>query len=156
LSASYSYSLDNLGDLNFNLLYNYVTKHETQALPDSPWEDNLNELPYFEQRANFSTTYTYENLTVNWTTVFQGSIYDDKDASYFYNDIEAVVIHNAQVRYVFGNDIPVEVYAGIDNVLDQDPPFLPEGYKHGQAQTATASPYSRIGRMFYLGTVVKF
>jgi len=156
LEANYMYSLGEYGDLNFNLLYNYVTKHQTKALPDSNWEDNLNELPYFEQRANFSTTYSYEDLTINWTTVFQGSIFDDKDASYFNNDIDAVVIHNAQARYTFGNETPIEVYAGIDNVFDQDPPFLPEGYKNGQAQTATASPYSRIGRMFYVGTVVKF
>ena len=156
LEASYKYAMGDLGDLKFKLFYNYVTKHQTKALPDSPWEDNLNELPYFEQRANFSTTYKYEDLTVNWTTVYQGSIYDDKDASYFNNDIDAVVIHNAQVRYVFGTDTRVEVYAGVDTVFDQDPPFLPEGYKNGQAQTATASSYSRIGRMFYLGTSVKF
>ncbi|MBU2894904.1 TonB-dependent receptor [Colwellia sp. D2M02] len=156
LEASYKYSLGDYGDVNFKLLYNYVSKHQTKALPDSPWEDNLNELPYFEQRGNFSSTYRYEDLTVNWTTVYQGSIYDDKDASYFNNDIDAVVIHNAQVRYIFGDETPVEVYAGVDNVFDQDPPFLPEGYKHGQAQTATASSYSRIGRMLYLGTKIKF
>lgn len=156
LEASYKYALDNLGELNFKLIYNYVTKHQTKALPDEPWIDNLGELPYFEQRANFSTTYQYEDLTVNWTTVYQGSIYDDKGASYFNNDIDAVVIHNAQVRYTFGDDTPIEVYAGVDNVFDQDPPFLPEGYKNGQPQTATASSYSRIGRMFYLGTTVKF
>jgi len=156
LEAGYKYSLGELGDLSFTLLYNYVTKHQTKALPDSAWEDNLNELPYFEQRGNFSTSYSYDNFQVNWTTVYQGSIYDDKDASYFNNDIEAVVIHNAQVRYIFGNEMTIELYAGVDNVFDQDPPFLPEGYKHGQAQTATASPYSRIGRMFYLGTTIKF
>lgn len=156
LEANYKHSLGDYGDVSFKLLYNYVSKHQTKALPDSPWEDNLNELPYFEQRGNFSTTYRYEDLTVNWTTVYQGSIYDDKDASYFNNDIDAVVIHNAQVRYVFGDDTPIEIYAGVDNVFDQDPPFLPEGYSNGQAQTATASSYSRIGRMLYLGTTVKF
>ncbi|MGB1198044.1 MAG: TonB-dependent receptor domain-containing protein [Thalassotalea sp.] len=156
LEANYKYDLAEYGELKFTLLYNYVTKHQTQALPDSPWEDNLNELPYFEQRGNLSTTYNYEDLTVSWTTVYQGAIYDDKDASYFNNDIDAVVIHNAQARYTFGSETPIQVYAGIDNVFDQDPPFLPEGYKNGQPQTATASSYSRIGRMFYLGTTVKF
>lgn len=156
LEATYKFPLGEFGDLDFKFLYNYVTKHQTQPLPDSDWEDNLGELPYFEQRGNFSTTYSYEDLTLNWTTVYQGSIYDDKNASYFNNDIDAVVIHNAQARYVFGDDTPIEVYAGVDNVFDQDPPFLPEGYKNGQAQTATASSYSRIGRMFYLGAVVKF
>jgi len=156
LEADYRHSLGSLGDLSFKLLYNYVTKHQTKALPGSAWEDNLNELPYFEQRGNFTTTYSYENLRVNWTTVYQGSIYDDKDASYFNNDIEAVVIHNAQIRYAFGDETRFDVYAGVDNVFDQDPPFLPEGYKNGQPQTATASSYSRIGRMFYLGTTVKF
>ena len=156
LEASYKYSLDDLGDLNFKLIYNYVTKHQTKARPETEWIDNLNELPYFEQRANFATTYKYQDLTVNWTTVYQGDIYDDKAASYFNNHIDAVVIHNAQVRYVFGDDTSIEVYAGVDNVFDQDPPFLPEGYKNGRPQTATAGSYSRIGRMFYLGTSVKF
>ena len=156
LEANYNYSLDDLGDLKFKLIYNHVTKHREKALPDSEWIDNLGQLPYFEQTANFSTTYKYEDLTVNWTTVYQGSIYDKKGASYFNNDIDAVVIHNAQARYAFGDETVVEVYAGIDNVFDQDPPFLPEGYRNGLPQTATAPSYSRIGRMFYLGTTVKF
>jgi len=156
LEVDYKQSLSDFGDVSFKLLYNYVAKHQTKAQPDSDWIDELNQLPYFEHRANFSTTYSYKDLTVNWSMVYQGSIFDDKDGDYYNNDVDAVLIHNAQVRYSFGKDSTYQVYAGIDNVFDQDPPFLPEGYNNGRGETATAGSYSRIGRMFYLGGQFSF
>ncbi len=155
LEVAYNQSLAQYGDVRFKLLFNTVNKHQTQAQPDAPWIDELDQLPYFKQRANFATTYRYQELMLNWTVVYQGSIYDDKDADYFNNHISAHVVHNAQLRYTFSDGL-VEVYFGADNVFDQDPPFLPEGYASGVAQTATATPYSRIGRMWYLGTKVSF
>ena len=156
LEANYKHSLNDYGDLKFKLLYNYVNKHQTKSKPDAPWIDELNELPYFEHKANFTTTYYLEDMTFNWSMVYQGDIYDDKDGNYFNNHIDAVVIHNAQVRYSFGNDGSYQVYGGVDNVFDQDPPFLPEGYNNGRGETATAGEYSRIGRMFYIGTKLSF
>ncbi|NQZ80094.1 MAG: TonB-dependent receptor [Colwellia sp.] len=158
LEANYTQSLNNYGELKFKYLHDHVAEHTTQALPTSPWEDKIGELPYFKNRANFSTTYSFEDLTMSWTVVYQGAVKDNisPGADYINNDIEAVVIHNTQVRYTFGNDKSYSVYAGIDNVLDQDPPFLPEGYANGRAHSATAAQYSRIGRMFYAGAKVSF
>lgn len=156
VELDYSQSLAQYGDVKFKLLYNHVAKHETQAQPDADWIDELDQLPYFKHRANFSTTWSYDDITANWTTVYQGSIYDDKDANYFNNHVAAHVVHNAQVRYYFGDESQHEMYLGVDNVFDQDPPFLPEGYANGTPQTATAKPYSRIGRMWYLGTKFSF
>ncbi|NQZ13157.1 MAG: TonB-dependent receptor, partial [Algicola sp.] len=70
--------------------------------------------------------------------------------------VSAHVVHNTQVRYEFGDINQYSVYLGIDNVFDQDPPFLPEGYRNGTPQTATAAPYSRIGRMWYIGSKYSF
>jgi outer membrane receptor protein involved in Fe transport len=156
LEVDYTQSLNDYGELKFELLYDYVIKHNTQSLPDAPWDDELGQLPFFEHKANFSTTYSFENIKIDWTIVYQGAIQDNKNADYHNNDIEAVVIHNAQARYTFGEDDRYSVYAGIDNVFDQDPPFLPEGYKNGRVHSATAAPYSRIGRMFYIGSKVSF
>ncbi|TQV85926.1 TonB-dependent receptor domain-containing protein [Aliikangiella coralliicola] len=154
--VNYKYSLEELGDLKFRFLYSYVDEHRTQDDPQSGWRDELDQLPYFKHRANLSTTYNYENFTANWSVVYQGSIYDEKGRNYYNNHVDANVLHNAQVRYHFGDKDEYQIYLGLDNVFDQDPPFLPEGYLNGGPQSATASSYSRIGRMWYLGTKATF
>jgi outer membrane receptor protein involved in Fe transport len=156
VETNYKHSLNDYGDLRFKLLYNYVSKHQTQSTPGTPWIDELGELPYFEHKANFTTTYYFEDFTANWSMVYQGDIYDDKDGNYFNNHVDSVLIHNAQIRYSFGENGAYEVYGGVDNVFDQDPPFLPEGYNHGRGESATAGEYSRVGRMLYIGTKLSF
>ena len=157
LEATHRLSLDNYGDMKFKLIYNYVSKHQTQSQPEQPWIDELGELPYFKQRAHFNLQYALGDFSASWSTVYQGAIYDDKTADYYNNHISEHVLHNAQLQYQFGDDSQYLVYLGVDNLFDQDPPFLPEGYKHGQPQSATAAPsYSRIGRMWHFGTKVNF
>ncbi|WP_444996759.1 TonB-dependent receptor domain-containing protein [Aliikangiella sp. IMCC44359] len=156
LELNYKYDLIDYGSLGFKLLYSRVDQHKTKAQPEAEWINELDQLPYFKQRANFSTTYKYQDLTLNWSMVYQGSIFDNKIANYYNNHVDAQLLHNVQARYNFGEDSRHQVYLGVDNLFDQDPPFLPEGYANGIPQSATAAPYSRIGRMWYLGSKFSF
>ena len=48
------------------------------------------------------------------------------------------------------------LFAGVDNVLDEDPPLLPPGTASGQLGIDTSGIYPVRGRFFYLGVRLNF
>lgn len=61
----------------------------------------------------------------------------------------AYTYHDLNVRYIF-NDTGLEVYFGVDNVFDKDPPVGYFGAGVGDAL------YDSIGRFMYGGATYKF
>jgi outer membrane receptor protein involved in Fe transport len=82
--------------------------------------------------------------------------YGPEDLSSEDNDIGAVTYLDLSTRYNltglgFGD---VQVFAGIDNVLDKDPPVIPLNFISNSATNGTH--YDVIGRKFYVGARMKF
>jgi outer membrane receptor protein involved in Fe transport len=107
-------------------------------------------------RANLQTKYTWNNLRVSWDMNYiQHNLRVTPD-SYQTNPGQIAPIwngsytyHNMQVGYKF-NDTGLDVYLGVDNVFDKDPPINYFGADIGSAL------YDNIGRYMYLGASYKF
>lgn len=101
-------------------------------------------------RWNVRANYIYKGLDFSWRTTWidgfnrlanRQEFEDNPDA--FADDVEARAYHGLQVRYSFLSEF--SVYAGIDNLLDTNPPapFAGTG--------ANSGFYDNLGRRFYFG-----
>jgi outer membrane receptor protein involved in Fe transport len=60
--------------------------------------------------------------------------------------------HSVRARYRIGADSRTELYAGMTNVLDREPPFLASGTSGTQSLDTIPGYYDVFGRSWYLGT----
>lgn len=107
-------------------------------------------------RANLETTYERDEWKLSWTMRYMHHNLRVEPAAYQNNPGSARPIrngsytyHNAQIGYTF-RDSGLNVYLGIDNLLDKDPPV---NYFGADASSAF---YDSIGRFMYLGASYKF
>jgi outer membrane receptor protein involved in Fe transport len=71
------------------------------------------------------------------------------------NDLDAVFYHDLRGGYDFSEN--VNVYFGINNVLDEDPPVLGQATNYGATGINTDPvAYDVIGRRYYAGISVDF
>ncbi|WP_297696652.1 TonB-dependent receptor [Phenylobacterium sp.] len=86
--------------------------------------------------------YTYDNLRVTWTTHFiQHSLFD-RTFTIENRDILQVgdyYTHDLTMQYKFPHELTVR--AGVDNILDKQPPF----------PTVGIGTYDQVGRYFFVG-----
>lgn len=82
--------------------------------------------------------------------------YGPEDLSSDENHIGAVTYLDLSTRYTLRNFTSgeVQIFAGIDNVLDKDPPVIPLDFISNVA--TNASHYDVVGRKFYVGARMKF
>ncbi|MDO5610183.1 MAG: TonB-dependent receptor [Pseudomonadota bacterium] len=114
------------------------------AVSDPRWRANL-EAKYSRNdwRASWTMNYMHHNLRVSPSSynTNPGSVSPIKNGAYTY--------HNTQVGYKFAK-IGLDLYAGIDNVFDKDPPLNYFG------SDASSAFYDSVGRYMYLGVTYKF
>lgn len=72
------------------------------------------------------------------------------------NTVPAVVYFNLSSRYDFevGHGVTMEIFGGVENLLDKDPPIIPGNFDASLSQTGTqvnSTLYDLIGRSFTLG-----
>ena len=82
--------------------------------------------------------------------------YGPEDLSSEDNDIGAVTYLDLSARYDLRNvgNGDVQIFAGIDNVLDKDPPVIPLNFIANAA--TNGAHYDVIGRKFYVGARMRF
>lgn len=64
------------------------------------------------------------------------------------------VYHNVRMSYGFGKD--AEVFGGITNLFDKNPPFFASGFSGTQALDTIPGYYDVFGRSFFLGARYRF
>lgn len=114
-------------------------------MTDPRWRANLDaRYSKGNWRASWSMQYVHHNLRVTPGSYSSnpGSISPIWNGSYTY--------HNFQVSYTFPRDSGLEVYIGMDNVFDKDPPLNYFGSDLG------SSYYDAIGRYMYMGATYRF
>lgn len=62
--------------------------------------------------------------------------------------------HNARVGFTY--DKKYEIFAGVDNILDSDPPLFPTSTAGTQALDTVPALYDIFGRSYYAGVKLKF
>lgn len=122
-----------------NEFIEYVT-----YVTDPRWRASLNAgYKFGDWRIQWDTRYIDGNLRVvpNSYQANPGQVAPIFNPSYTY--------HNTQIGYKVG-DTGLDVYMGIDNVFDKDPPLNYFGTDAG------SSLYDSVGRFFYVGATYKF
>jgi outer membrane receptor protein involved in Fe transport len=154
------------GDLSIGLISSYLIHKEIAPSGGLPL-DTAGEVgtgsgfgtPDF--KATLSVGYDLENWGGFAQARYIGSgVYDatygPEDLSSGENDIGAVTYVDLSAHYDlsnFGNG-QVRIFAGIDNVLDKDPPVIPLSFISNAATNGAI--YDVIGRKYYVGARVMF
>ncbi len=157
VEARYGMNLDEAfalpGFLHFRLLGTYVTTLEfIRDAEDSDAEvvKLAGEFFYPKLRTNGNITYSLGPFTLNWQILRISSMKQSHIASSEFRSpsgVSAQWYHDMQMAYQWKDAL--NLYLGIDNVFDKDPPFHPSTYRGNGL-------YSIVGRYFYAGVRVSF
>jgi len=173
LDISYTTELsefnDNLrGSLTSNVLYNYQNENEQTGIVSGLTNDFVGEVETPEHRWVASTTYTIDDLAITWRARFWDEVQDNNEISdggllvnrglgQFspLNNLDSVFYHDLQAAYDINDN--VNVYFGVNNVLDEDPETLGQATNYGATGLNTDPVvYDIIGRRYYAGISVDF
>ncbi|KRG50839.1 TonB-dependent receptor [Stenotrophomonas maltophilia] len=128
---------------------------EFQDYPDE-YTENSNSVTDPRWKGQFTTKYVQGNFRASWDMRYVHRNLRVTPDSYRSNPGSQSPIwnpsftyHNLQVGYKI-SDSGVEVYGGIDNVFDKDPPVNYFG------QNVGAAHYDNVGRFMYMGLNYKF
>lgn len=152
IGAYYSTAVGN-GNLKFNLNATKViafTEHPFQDDPDSTIQDN-GTLGYPKWKATLFTTYAWNNWVFNWNMRYFSSMLRVSNESYQSNPTQTMPIragagffNDARVSYAIPSS-GWQVYGGITNVFDRNPPVNLFGTGFGSGL------YDTVGRAYYAG-----
>jgi len=175
LNLRYATSPGLLADdwIDVSLLYTYLISLEQVSYPGAAVDDNVGELfaagrlgSGYEHKATLNVAYSFDAWTFSWRLNYQGEIQDTLDKVYTgtdadilndWNNVPAYVYNDVQVRWATGPDRNVEVYFGVDNLFDEQPPIIPSGFAATTSGAETAAGnYDVIGRRYYLGVTTRF
>ena len=107
----------------------------------------------FTANANFG--WKYKNLSANWNMRHIGHAdMDESAAADGFPKIGSHTYHNVRVGYQVNKDI--EVYGGITNLFNKQPPFFGSGRSGTQALDTVPGYYDVFGRSFFAGVRAKF
>jgi outer membrane receptor protein involved in Fe transport len=154
------------GDISMSLNGNYLEKFRVFQFQANPLDENFNEGEVGNPELSLVTNVTYRQgpLRVSWSSRYEGEglLYE---ATPFNEDgsingscedispcrIEAVWYHDLVARYQVPMVDGVEVYAGVNNVFDEQFPI-------GLVGTGVdgSAAYDILGRYFFTGVRVKF
>lgn len=161
VDAQLDYSIDTervgLGDgkLSFNAIATYLFSYESVAFPGAATTIDVGEVGYNRFRINTRTTYTTGPFSASWRLRYIGPGEIDNDNRFTGSRLPDIVYHDLQVRYDATEWL--ELYTGVNNVMDVDPPLIGNPLPGSSTGVETnANVYDVIGRYFYAGFNVKF
>ena len=143
------------GQLSFRVNASYLAERINEQNPKAglPIENAAGSVTYPRVRANFSTSYTYNDLTASLNSNYVGSSAFDKTRSdeyypsAFANKVGSYTSHDLQINYQWLDSL--SMYLGVNNLTDKRPPRLP-GLNQGSLL------YDVIGRNYRLGLKYQF
>jgi outer membrane receptor protein involved in Fe transport len=166
------YGLDfgGYGRLSLQLTETHLLRLQ-EAIPGVPLLDNVGELNSgsngrlgsgFEDRGTATAVYRLGPVEASWRANYLSSINDTNPTasntviSPLYNSVPAYVYHDVQVRYTLPKVTHTEIYVGVNNLFNKQPPFLPMGMASTVTGTETAADtYDVLGVFWYAGFKVK-
>lgn len=162
-----AYDLGAKGLLSFNTVYTYLDQFEIINLPGSDPDNEKGEIGNAKHRFTTNFRYQRDNLMVQWQLRYiDGSVIEDTDLTAqdcidlsLNCSVSTVTYSDLSVRYtfpklVFGSEL--ELFGGVENLFDKDPPIISAGLTDSNTGTETAaSVYDPIGRAYYLGLRIR-
>lgn len=161
LAASYAFDAAALGRFGIDLIGTYLIEKEQLVVPDDPNTLVVEDGEYTDPtlRLNVTLSYLRGGWTVNLINRYISGSDIDRQASaerYDISEVGARVYTDLLVGYDI--DERVSVFAGINNLLDKDPPYSAFTYTGGQnfVSGGSATLYDNIGRFFHFGARARF
>ena len=156
--------------IDLSLLYTYLISLEQRPLPGEAVQENRGQLDGdgrlgagFKHKASGRVTYLAGPLTLSWQVNYLSSIQDSIGEDFGTpelndrNRVGDAFYHDVQARVAVGPDKRFEIYAGIDNLFDRQPPALTSGFYSSITGAETAADtYDPFGRRLYVGAQVRF
>ena len=164
LTVRYSKDLEELGLtglFNARLAYTHVLDGYTIPLPGAEKDQWAGEVGAAENKFFLTMGYNYGDISVAWNTSFIGESYLDDGFMKSYGlepetvSVDAIAYHDLNVSYNIQDKY--ELFAGIYNLTDEEPPMLITGLPGNDTGTETdAGTYDVIGRKYQVGFRVNF
>lgn len=149
------------GRLNSRLAYTYVMEGGVIPLPGAPEDPYVGEIGASEHRANLNVSYDWDEWSVTMGATYIGSAaLDDQFLAGFdlapgAISVGSEIYVDTQVTYQLTET--VELFAGVDNLFDPEPPAIISGLPESDTGTETdAGTYDPIGRRWYVGARARF
>lgn len=150
-----------LGGLGVALRGTFYDKAETVPRPGANTIDLLgfaggstNAQGFLRRQIISDLNYTLGRYSMNWNTRYIGPTRMSPFSSGF-PEIGSHVYHNARFGFSLWDDRS-EIYAGVTNVFDKDPPFFASGTSGTQALDTIPAFYDVFGRSYFAGTKIRF
>jgi iron complex outermembrane receptor protein len=145
-----------LGSLALRVDATWMYKWALQGLPGQAYAQLANNIANAtpEWKGSASAQWTYHDVAVTWTTHYVGSMastnaFTPSALSPFYTGD----YYDHDIRVSYKLDDKVGLRAGILNLTDETPPYLPETFT---GTTTGASTYDNRGRFFYVGASLHY
>ncbi|QJE74049.1 TonB-dependent receptor [Aerophototrophica crusticola] len=146
-----------LGDsrVNFNFIGTYLDKNASTAFKGAEAIDFAGEVGYSRYRFNLRTTYEQGPFAFNWTVRYFSGANIDNTSEFEDNRLPQLAYHDVQARYTVADKY--QLYFGVNNLLDRNPPVIGTPFPANITGTETAADvYDPIGRFFYAGVRATF
>ena len=150
---------------NFSWAVNYtrLIDYETQANPAAPVVENIPSTSLSKHRGTARAAYSTDGLTLSWQMTYSSkavssvTFTNSNAAINALNNIREYIYHDVQLRWDLGEEKKFSLYFGVDNLFDEQPPYLPSPpFTASITGTETqADVYDPFGRRFYAGIRVK-
>ena len=169
LNASYTFGLDrfgadNLGDLQITYISTILDELSTQSLPGEPGIDCVgkhggacnNPSPEYSHRV--SANWMLSNLRAQLAWRYISSIDEYSSTPSAVNQLDATSYFDVSLQYDVSESL--ELRAGVNNFLDQDPPLTSLAGFGGDEDDGRGNTYPQIydtqGRFLFAGATVRF
>jgi len=179
IAISYKHDISQYGNLQYRLDFTHINKFETttNGFDGQIVNNYVGELEsaIFDDTASASVTWRHDGWRVRWRANWKSSIVDswDRVEAYqedlaegkevekpLYLEFGSFIRHNLSVSYKheLSNDQEVNIFGGVNNIFDNNGPFLPYvGDVDSARRGNTHWTYGGlVGRYIYLGASYKF
>jgi len=164
VQAAYSFNTHILNEderWNLDLFYNHKFKQQQTPFAGGPVSDELGQADIyaseqlgtgFKDQFTFNLNYATGPVELHYRLKYYGPVKASFGAtaisipSYTYSDFQ--VKFDVEKRF--------ELYAGVNNAFDKQPPFIIGGNSQWPGTNTVADTYDLFGRMFYAGVKAKF
>ncbi|WP_395375178.1 TonB-dependent receptor domain-containing protein [Marinicella sp. W31] len=162
VTLAYDFELASVpGEFDFETKYSYVDKLESRFVgPDGSEAVNefKGEVGDSEHQARVIFGWRDGTWRLRYRVRYLSSALDDNNLSP--EDIDFLKVddymrHDLYAHYEFGRKDRFRVFLGINNIGDNNGPFLPSGTNSGSSRNFS-SAYDPVGRFFYTGLNVKW
>lgn len=156
IEANYLLDMSSSGSVLFNLVGSHY-KERNQVIDKNNPDDVVRQVGIANaprNRFNANVTYRLQDWTAHLSLNYVGSsriaFGDPEDSDPLYdrpNKIDSVVYANVRTSYRFNESL--EIYLGVNNITDKEPPAIQQTYEG-------TSVYDGVGRSYYLGVNYEF